>query len=106
VNLIRNAKHACDDSGSSDKRVTVRALLNGSDRAQVSVSDNGIGIPPENLIRIFEHGFTTRKSGHGFGLHSSALAASEMGSALRVQSAGPGHGATFTIEFPLSPKTS
>jgi len=105
VNLIRNAKHACDDSGSSDKRVTVRALLNGSDRAQVSVSDNGIGIPPENLTRIFEHGFTTRKSGHGFGLHSSALAASEMGSALSVQSDGPGRGATFTIELPLSPKT-
>ena len=68
---------------------------------QISVDDNGVGIPPENLTRIFEHGFTTRKGGHGFGLHSSALAASEMGGSLRAQSDGPGDGATFTLELPL-----
>ena len=38
--------------------------------------DNGVGIPPENLTRIFSHGFTTRKGGHGFGLHGGALVTS------------------------------
>ena len=84
--------------------ITVRAQPNGAGLAIISVADNGIGIPAENLTRIFAHGFTTRKHGHGFGLHSSALAASEMGGALRVQSDGHGCGATFTIELPLSPK--
>jgi signal transduction histidine kinase len=64
------------------------------------VADNGIGIPAENLTRIFNHGFTTRKNGHGFGLHSGALAAKEMGGALAVHSDGPGCGATFTLELP------
>ena len=68
--------------------------------------DNGIGIPPENLTRIFNHGFTTRKEGHGFGLHSGALAAKEMGGSLTVQSDGPGQGATFTLELPQISPTS
>ena len=67
----------------------------------MSVSDNGIGIPAENLSRIFNHGFTTRKDGHGFGLHSGALAAKEIGGSLTVVSEGPGQGATFTIELPV-----
>ena len=100
VNLMRNAKHACDESGRADKRLTVR-VANGDGRIRISVIDNGVGIPPENLTRIFNHGFTTRKNGHGFGLHSAALAAREMGGALAVHSAGPGTGATFTLELPL-----
>jgi signal transduction histidine kinase len=73
---------------------------------QISVADNGIGILPEHMTRIFSHGFTTRKDGHGFGLHSGALAAREMGGALRVESLGQGSGATFTLELPLrSPET-
>jgi len=106
VNLIRNAKYACDDGGTADKRVTVRTELNGDGLARISVSDSGVGIPAENLTRVFEHGFTTRKGGHGFGLHSSALAASEMGGSLHVHSDGPGKGATFTIELPLTSSNS
>lgn len=100
VNLIRNAKYACDEGGREDKRLTLR-VHNGDGRIKISVIDNGVGIPPENLTRIFNHGFTTRKEGHGFGLHSGALAATEMGGALRVHSDGPGHGATFTLELPV-----
>jgi PAS domain S-box-containing protein len=99
VNLIRNAKHACQDSERADKRLTVR-VADGDGRIRISVSDNGIGIPPENLTRIFSHGFTTKKNGHGFGLHSGALAAREMGGSLNVQSDGINHGATFTLELP------
>ncbi len=102
VNLIRNAKYACDEGRLPDKRVTVK-VANGDGRIKISVSDNGVGIPPENLTRIFSHGFTTRKDGHGFGLHSGALAAREMGGALRVESRGSGLGATFTLELPAGP---
>lgn len=100
VNLLSNAKYACAQSQRPEKRVTLRAAQDNG-RIQISVTDNGVGISPENLTRIFAHGFTTRKSGHGFGLHSSALAAKEMGGALYVQSDGPGQGASFTLELPL-----
>jgi len=103
VNLVRNAKHACDDAGRDDKQITLR-LMGDSEYVRVSVADNGIGIPPENLTRIFNHGFTTKKDGHGFGLHSGANAAKEMGGSLTVHSAGRGHGAVFTLELPLKPK--
>jgi signal transduction histidine kinase len=101
VNLIRNAKHACQDSARTDKQLTVR-VAGGDGRIKVSISDNGIGIPPENLTRIFNHGFTTRKEGHGFGLHSGALAAKQMGGDLIAHSDGTGQGATFTLELPCS----
>jgi PAS domain S-box-containing protein len=102
VNLIRNAKYACDDSGRDEKQITLR-VVNGDGAIKISVVDNGIGIPPENLTRIFSHGFTTRKDGHGFGLHSGALAAKEMGGDLVVSSAGTGQGATFTLILPVGP---
>jgi ligand-binding sensor domain-containing protein/signal transduction histidine kinase len=102
LNLIRNAKYACDESGREDKQITV-SVADGDGRIKVSVSDNGIGIPPENLTRIFNHGFTTRKDGHGFGLHSGALAAKEMGGSLTAHSDGIARGATFTLELPVRP---
>jgi signal transduction histidine kinase len=100
VNLIRNAKHACDESGRLDKQLTMR-VTNGNGRVRIAVIDNGAGIPQENLTRIFGHGFTTKKDGHGFGLHSGALAAKEMGGALNVESEGLGRGATFILDLPL-----
>jgi two-component system NtrC family sensor kinase len=74
------------------------------ERIEIAVIDNGVGIPPENLDRIFHHGFTTRKKGHGFGLHSAALAAQEMGGTRRAHSDGLGHGATFTLRLPAAAK--
>jgi signal transduction histidine kinase len=102
VNLIRNAKYACDEAGRPQKRLTV-GETRSEDRLNVFVADNGVGIAPENLTRIFNLGFTTRKDGHGFGLHSGALAAKELGGRLLVASPGPGQGATFTLQLPLPP---
>jgi PAS domain S-box-containing protein len=100
VNLLRNAKHALTDGGGKDKQLILRIGRNNGN-VWVSVSDNGIGIPAENMTRIFGHGFSTKKDGHGFGLHSGALAAQEMGGSLTAQSDGPGSGATFTLSFPM-----
>lgn len=99
VNLVSNAKHACNQARRIDKRITIR-LYHQNNRLFVSVIDNGMGVSPENLTRIFNHGFTTRKDGHGFGLHSGAIAATEMGGSLTVTSDGVGQGATFTLELP------
>ena len=68
---------------------------------RITVADNGEGIAPENLIRIFAHGFSTRKNGNGFGLHSCVLAAQEMGGTLSAHSPGRGEGATFVLEVPV-----
>ncbi len=100
INLVRNAKYACDDAGRRDKQIVVR-IASHPRGASVAVCDNGIGIPPENLTRVFNHGFTTRQQGHGFGLHSGALAAKELGGELTAHSDGPGRGATFTLVLPL-----
>ncbi|MBV8145406.1 MAG: PAS domain S-box protein [Gammaproteobacteria bacterium] len=105
VNVIRNAKYACAEKRDGEKSVTVR--LRASARAvEIAVIDTGIGIPAENLERIFNHGFTTRSDGHGFGLHSSALAAKEIGGTLYAKSGGVGRGATFTLTLPLGPTES
>jgi signal transduction histidine kinase len=105
INLVRNAKYACDESGRNDKSVTVK-ITRDEHTVRIAVVDNGVGIQPENLTRIFAHGFTTRKEGHGFGLHSGALAARELGGELSVHSDGPGRGATFTLSLPTKPDGS
>jgi PAS domain S-box-containing protein len=99
VNLIRNAKYAVGEADRADKVVTVRVRPH-NDNIVIQVQDNGIGIPAENLTRIFSHGFTTRRQGHGFGLHSGALAARDLGGTLTAHSDSPGQGATFTLTLP------
>ena len=103
VNLICNAKNACSESEVRKKRLTL-AVRNEGTRISISVADNGVGIARENLTRIFGLGFTTREKGHGFGLHSGALAAKELGGQLLAHSEGRGRGAAFTLDLPLSPK--
>jgi ligand-binding sensor domain-containing protein/signal transduction histidine kinase len=106
INLLQNAKTACLESGRTDLTVMVSIRRQDQDRVVVEIADNGVGIAPENLNRIFGHGFTTRKDGHGFGLHSASLAARQMGGMLTARSAGMGKGATFVLDLPTSPPTA
>jgi len=101
TNLISNAIYALSKSSRDDKilKICVKELKSGFIR--INVCDNGIGIPKENLTRIFEHGFTTKKTGHGFGLHSTALSANELNGSIKTHSDGPGKGAVFTVELPF-----
>lgn len=101
TNLVSNAKQAFQDCDVSNKQIRIKLSCPASKTLCFAVSDNGMGIAEENLTRIFQHGFTTRNDGHGFGLHSSAIAASEMDGKLMVESPGPGRGATFTLELPI-----
>lgn len=102
INLLRNAKHAMEDLGAEKKRVVIQVGLASADQLKISVRDIGIGIPQENLNKVFNHGFTTKKTGHGFGLHSGANAAREMGGSLTAHSDGPGKGAEFTLLLPTT----
>ncbi len=101
VNLIQNARQATQEAGVTPT-IVLRVKKLDEGRVRIEVQDNGVGIPADNLARVFTHGFTTKKTGHGFGLHSSANAAGEMGGALTVHSDGAGHGATFALEFTTS----
>ncbi len=101
INLISNAKHAMGGVPDRQHQIILRLLWDQGQSLQIQVADNGEGIAPENLTRIFSHGFTTRKDGHGFGLHSCVIAAREMGGSLTVHSEGVGKGATFTLELPI-----
>jgi PAS domain S-box-containing protein len=117
VNLLGNAIQAMEGVTDRPRRLTVRAEKITAPRTQaatdtnatgpsdalirVEVEDNGEGITPENLARLFTHGFTTRKSGHGFGLHSCALAAKAMGGTIRAHSEGLDKGARFTLDLPF-----
>ena len=102
VNLISNAKYALSASAAPERTLTL-SLKPAGPGLRISVTDNGVGIAPENLSRMFAHGFTTKKDGHGFGLHSAALAAQEMGGSLQAHSDGLERGASFTLELPLAP---
>jgi PAS domain S-box-containing protein len=100
VNFIRNAKHACQASDRPDRKLVLK-VAKGEASVSFAVMDNGMGILPENLDKLFVHGFTTKKDGHGFGLHSAALAARQLGGVIRAHSDGFGKGATFTLELPI-----
>jgi signal transduction histidine kinase len=100
INLISNAKHALRESAGPERTIVLRLDEPRAGVVRIQIIDNGIGISADNLERLFHHRFTTRKDGHGFGLHGSAIAAREMGISLFAHSDGPGAGAVFTLEIP------
>jgi len=101
VNLIGNAEQAMEGMTDREPKLTLRVDVAPGQRLRIRVADNGMGIAPETLAKLFAHGFTTKKTGHGFGLHSAVNAASEMGGTLTAHSDGPDTGATFTLELPI-----
>jgi C4-dicarboxylate-specific signal transduction histidine kinase len=103
VNLMTNAKQAMEKNVAQQAAMLTLRMITDDGKLRIEVRDCGIGIAPEHLGKLFSHGFTTRPDGHGFGLHSCALAASEMGGRLTAYSGGSGLGATFTLELPLVP---
>jgi signal transduction histidine kinase len=101
TNLLSNARHAVAQQPPERRRVVVRIRKDGDDHV-IEVEDTGCGIAPDNFSRVFNLGFTTRADGHGFGLHSSACSAVELGGTLTCHSEGPDRGALFRLTLPLS----
>jgi signal transduction histidine kinase len=102
INLLNNAVDATLAANPEDKRVIVRSQQSPEGRLEIVVRDSGVGIAQEYLQRVFQHGFTTKADGHGFGLHSCAVLLCSMGGAIRAQSDGPGQGAEFIVTLPRS----
>jgi len=101
VNLIKNAIEAFDGLERADKCIEI-SIAASAHSAQVTIRDNAVGIEPDKLTEIFQHGYTTKVGGHGFGLHSAANAMTELGGSIRAESDGPGRGACFIVELPLA----
>ncbi len=104
VNFIRNAKYAIDETGREDKLISVGLCSTEEGHVAFSVSDNGVGIDPGLLPKLFQFGFTTREQGHGFGLHACANTAKELKGRIEVDSDGKGRGARFTLVIPAEQK--
>jgi PAS domain S-box-containing protein len=109
-NLIINAEQAMPHGGTitiSCENVTLQAAalpeLPAGNYVKISVADQGAGIPPDHLDRIFDLYFTTKPNGSGLGLATSREIVKRHAGTIRVDSR-PGEGATFTIFLPASAK--
>ena len=100
VNLVKNAIEALIESDSLDKLLTITIKQPENKVLHLSIADNGVGVLNDNRDKIFNFGYTTKKQGHGFGLHSCALLAKELGGALTVESEGLQRGTVFKLEIP------
>jgi PAS domain S-box-containing protein len=101
VNLIRNGKHAVQDTNQDKRMLKIAVVQPDSQSVSIEITDNGVGISPDNMLKLFNHGFSTKSNGHGFGLHSGANSAKELGGSLTAHSDGLGKGATFKLTLPL-----
>lgn len=102
VNLVRNASEAVIVPTTHVAKIELSAEII-EHNVILKVKDNGQGISEENMAQMFRYGFTTKEDGHGFGLHSCALAAKEMRGSLTVTSEGNGLGALFCLTLPTDP---
>ena len=99
-NLLSNARHALKNPTEGRRTLTLSVRAQSAGAIAIEVADSGVGIHAEVLPRLFEFGFTTKKDGHGFGLHTSAILAKELGGELMAHSDGPDRGARFTLRLP------
>ncbi len=96
INLLKNAFEAND--GAVNGKIIISASLNQDARPEICVTDNGPGIPPENIDKIFVPFFTTRENGSGIGLSVSRQIMRMHGGSLKVRSV-PGKETTFCLCF-------
>jgi NO-binding membrane sensor protein with MHYT domain len=102
VNLLRNAKDALMSSATERKVLVITTSLVNNHEILIELSDNGIGVISTDAKKIFTYGFTTKKKGHGFGLHASILAINELGGSINFSSEGLEKGTTFSITLPYT----
>lgn len=100
VNLIRNAVRAMDELSDCERRMIIRVRIADETDVEISVQDTGKGFDAASREKLFNHGYTTRADGQGYGLHYCASALQEMGGNISAHSDGVGLGATFRIRLP------
>ncbi|CAM2066395.1 Response regulator [Sulfidibacter corallicola] len=100
INLLKNAIDAICETDQEVRQVRVAAQLLENGDVQLLIADTGIGISDAVRERLFQHGFTTKKNGHGYGLHYCANIMKELGGRVEVESDGLGTGATVNLFFP------
>jgi two-component system, NtrC family, sensor kinase len=99
LNLVKNAVEAMEDNSTRDQTLLIRAKVFEGGVA-LEIRDRGPGIAPENLAKIFEHGFSTKETGMGIGLHYCANAIRSLGGRIKVVNCEPPWGASFQIWLP------
>ena len=98
VNLLINAVEAIQENG----EIRIQSYVNSSRKiVGVGVADTGGGIPPDNMVKIFEPFFSTKKNGTGLGLAVSYGIVQKHGGNIQVSSR-LGEGTQFTVEIPVS----
>ncbi len=102
MSLLSNAKHSLKESEVKDRILSVSTRIMDKNHVSVCVQDNGVGIPNEDMAKLFDYGFSTRPDGHGFGLHTARNAADILGGIITASSDGVGKGALFVFELPCA----
>lgn len=101
-NLIKNACDAIEDTPANRaRRLEIRTLLAPDGHIHLHVADSGPGIDEAHVAHLFQYGFTTKKEGHGFGLHYSARLVEQMNGIISVKNGAPDMGAIFTVSIPV-----
>ncbi|WP_158617393.1 ATP-binding protein [Legionella sp. km772] len=100
INVVKNAIEALIAGDEQEKRMIITLEEDEKNLIRLSIRDNGIGISKEHLDKIFSFGFTTKTNGHGYGIHSCALIAKELGGSITARSDGLNQGATFILAIP------
>jgi PAS domain S-box-containing protein len=99
INIVKNAIEAMEGSARFNRVITIESKKDITS-TYIIFSDKGEGIAKENLALIFNHGFTTKKEGRGFGLHACANSMTELKGKIFASSEGVGKGSVFTLVFP------
>ena len=103
-NLAQNAFRA-STPGSLVRLQVRKTTMADRDQVEIDFVDHGAGIPPENLSKIFEPGFSTNPGSPGLGLAVCRKVAAQHQGEIRVRST-PDHGATFTLTIPLARRSA
>lgn len=106
LNLILNGMDAMKNSPVTERRLLVSTGLNSNGGVEVAMRDGGHGIPPENLLRVFESFFTTKRNGIGIGLSISRSIIQLHAGRLWAENNSGGKGTTFRFTLPRVVKTS
>ena len=104
VNIIKNSYEAIDQYPKQEKKIIIKSTLTDQENPAIllTISDNGCGFTSAEHDNLFTFGYSNKKRGTGFGLHSCANYLIANHGSITANSAGPGQGAEFILTIPLN----